>query len=109
MQQLNTFRKISGSLYQLGLEPVYVYLPEECQGTGSEAEALDLYRRGAVFVYLRYLVDVFTEELVSLAEAVYGRATTLFVDNQGEYAQNWDTWNWSVGDVKYGQSRLLSF
>lgn len=108
MQQLNTFTKISESLYQLGTEPVYVYLPEECQGTGDEAEALDLYRRGAVFVYLRYAVDVFTKELGSLAEAVYGRATTLFVDNQGEYTQNWKTWNWFAGGVKYGQSRLLS-
>lgn len=109
MQQLKSFIKISESLYQLGTEPVYVYLPEKCQRTGDEAEALDLYRRGAVFVYLRYAVDVFTKQLGLLVEAVYGRATTLFVDNQGEYAQNWDTWNWSVGDVKYGQSRLLSF
>lgn len=108
MQQLNTFTKISELLYQLGTEPVYVYLPEKCQGTGDEAEALDLYRRGAVFVYLQYPVDSFTKELGSLAETVYGRTTTLFVDNQGEYTQNWKTWSWFAGDVKYGQSRLLS-
>lgn len=120
MQRVSTFSRIAPKLYQLGKEPAYVYLPEKAgKPAGKEAEAggtetetemggVELYRRGGLFIYLRYPVERFDEPLLSLAAKYHGRATTLFLDNGSAYLQNWKGWNWSLQDVGIKNSRILT-
>lgn len=108
MPGLNKFVKILPSLYRMGTESVYAFVPDGEKKTADEMEATEVYRQGGTFIYLRYPVETFYEQLLSVMEQMHDRATTLFVDNEGEYIQNWKKWDWFIGDGKLRTGRILS-
>ena len=67
MQQIGMFVRILPSLYRLGREAVYACLPEGEESSAQELEALEIYRQGGTFLYLRYPVESHQRMLVSLA------------------------------------------
>lgn len=108
MSGLNKFVKISSSLYQLRTESAYAFLSDGEKKMPDEMEATELYKQGGTFIYLRYPVETFPEQLLSVVKQMHDRATTLFVDNEGEYIQNWEIWDWFIGDGKLRTGRILS-
>lgn len=120
MQRMSMFDRIGPSLYQMGEEPAYVYLPDVEEkpidraamagdrDVRQEMSGEELCRQGGLFVYLRYPVERFDERMLSIAAKYHGSATTLFLDNDSGYLQNWEVWRWSLQDAGLKNSRILS-
>ena len=106
MQQIGTFVRISPSLYRLGREAVYACLPEEgCPA--QEMDALEIYRRGGTFLYLRCPIESHQKSLVSLAERFMKRPAFLFVNNEGDLARHWKVQGWYISGDRMAQAGIV--
>lgn len=108
MQQIGTFIRILPSLYRLGREAVYAWLPEGGESPAQEMAALEMYGQGGTFLYLRYPMDSHLRLLVSLAEDFLNRPAFLFVDNEGDYAGHWKMQGWYISDGRMMQAGIAT-
>lgn len=103
MQQIGMFTRISPSLYRLGAEFVYAWLPEEGTDAAQEMAALEIYRRGGTFLYLRHPAEHHQSLLVPLTGSLLKRPALLFLDNDGDYAGHWRMQEWYLKDDRMEQ------
>lgn len=108
MQQIGMFVRILPSLYRLGREAVYACLPEGEESPAQELEALEIYRQGGTFLYLRYPVESHQRMLVSLAESFLKRPAFLFVNNEGDYARHWKMQRWYISNDRMMQAGIVT-
>lgn len=107
MQQVNVFVRVLPSLYRLGAEAVYAYLPGEEVYEDVYENAEDILHSGGTFIYLRHCVEEHAELLVPLVERFGLRPTILFLDNTGDYARHWKVWSLRLKDRKLQQTGIL--
>lgn len=108
MQQVETFVRILPSLYRLGREAVYACLPEGEGRPAQEMDALEIYRQGGTFLYLRYPIEPHQGMLVSLAESFLKRPAFLFVNNEGDYARHWEMQGWYISNDRMLQAGIVT-
>ncbi|MCM1143736.1 MAG: hypothetical protein NC318_08540 [Blautia sp.] len=108
MQQIETFIRILPSLYRLGQDAVYACLPEGAESPAQEMTALEIYRQGGTFLYLRYPNELHQGLLVSLVESLLNRPAILFVNNEGDYARHWKTQGWYISGDRMMQTGIMT-
>lgn len=107
MQQLTLLVKVLPSLYRLGSEAVYVYLPEDGTGAVCESNALDLFNNGGTFIYLRYPIEEHQNLLLTYVKRLSDRPSLLFLDNDSDYVRHWNMKGWYLRDGKMRQVGIL--
>ncbi len=108
MQKIGRFVRISPSLYRLEGEAVYACLRKGEELPAQETEALEIYKRGGTFLYLRRPIEVRQDRLIALAESFLHRPALLFVDNQGDHARHWNMQGWYINGDRMAQAGIVT-
>ncbi len=104
MLQLN-FTRIFPSLYRLGDEAAYVYLPD---GKEESADALALWKQGGAFVYLRHNTKEAADLLCRFMGRLIRYPQILFLENDGPMIRHWNMFGWQIDNGRMAQPGILS-
>lgn len=112
MQQMTLFVRILPSLYRLGSEAVYAYLPEGgadsvWKSNAVEIEAIDIFNHGGTFIYLRYPIEEHQNLLIPFVEMQSNFCSIMFLDNDGDYLRHWKMRGWNLREHKMQRIGVL--